>query len=87
VLAGLITRLSVAPANAHELSVLPELHQSTRGFAMGDRNYWSAQATEELAKTMGVELLAPYRTKKGDPAPQRSAHLSRLRYHIDTVFS
>ena len=27
---GLITRLSVAPANAHELSVLPELLESTR---------------------------------------------------------
>ncbi len=35
----------------------------------------------------GVELLAPYRSKKRDPAPERSAFLSRLRYRIDTVFS
>ena len=86
-LAWVITRVSVAPANAHELSVLPELLESTGGFAVGDRNYWSPQMREELAKSMGVEFLAPYRTKKGDPAPQRSALLSRLRYRIDTVFS
>ncbi len=85
---GLITRLSVAPANAHELSVLPELVESTgRGLAVGDRNYWSPDTKEELAATEGVELLAPYRTKKHDPHPQRSAYLSRLRYRIDTVFS
>ena len=84
---GVITRVWVAPANAHELSVLPELLESTRGFAVGDRNYWSPRTKEELAKSMGVELLAPYRTKKGDPATQRSALLSRLRYRIDTVFS
>ena len=36
---------------------------------------------------MGVALLAPYRTKTRDRAPQRSALLSRLRYRIDTVFS
>jgi hypothetical protein len=37
---------------------------------------------------MGVELLAPYRTKKRDPAPERSAiFLSRLRYRIDTASS
>jgi hypothetical protein len=85
--AGVITRLSVAPANAHELSVLPELLESTRGFAVGDRNYWSPQTREELERSMGVALLAPYRTKKRDPGPQRSALLSRLRYRIDTVFS
>src|SRR5215218_10588757 len=63
---GLITRISVAPANAHELCVLPELLQSTRGFALGDRNYWSPETREELAKSMGVELLAPY------PAPRKA---------------
>ncbi len=36
---------------------------------------------------MGIELLAPYSSKKRDPAPRKSAHLSRLRYRIDTVFS
>lgn len=36
---------------------------------------------------MGVELLAPYSSKKLDPNPKRSALLSRLRCRIDTVFS
>ncbi len=84
---GVITGFSVAPADAHELSVVPELVESTRGVAVGDRNYWSPEAEEEVARSMGVELRAPYRSKKRDPAPHRSAYLSRLRYRIDTVFS
>lgn len=36
---GLITRISVAPANAHELSVLPEIAEGTSGVLVGDRNY------------------------------------------------
>ncbi len=84
---GVISGFSVAPANAHDLSVVPELVESTRGVAVGDRNYWSPKMKEQLALGMGVELLVPYRSKKRDPAPRRSAFLSRLRYRIDTVFS
>jgi hypothetical protein len=83
---GVITRFSVAPANAHELSVVPELVEFTPGIVVGDRNYHSPKTTEELA-TIGVELIAPYQHKSADPHPQRSAFLSRLRYRIDTVFS
>ncbi len=83
---GVITRLSVAPANSHELSVLPELAECTSGLIVGDRNYHSPNTKEELAD-MGIELLAPYSSKKRDPNPKRSAFLSRLRYRIDTVFS
>jgi hypothetical protein len=83
---GVITRLSVAPANAHELSVLPELVELTSGIVVGDRNYHSPKTREELAG-MGVELLAPYSSKKRDPTPKKSALLSGLRYRIDTVFS
>ena len=83
---GLISRISVAPANAHELSVVPEIVEGTSGLIVGDRNYHSPKTTEELAE-MGIELLAPYSSKKRDPAPQRSALLSRFRYRIDTVFS
>jgi hypothetical protein len=81
-----ITRLSVAPANAHELCVLPELAEGTSGLIVGDRNYHSPKTRQELAG-IGVELLAPYSFKKRDPAPKKSAFLSRLRYRIDTVFS
>ncbi len=83
---GVITRFSVAPANAHELSVVPELAEGTSGLLVGDRNYHSPKTGEELRR-MGVELLAPYSSKKRDPAPTKSAFLSRLRYRIDTVFS
>jgi hypothetical protein len=83
---GLITRFSVAPADAHELSVVPELVERTGGVVVGDRNYWSPPVREELAGR-DIELVASYRTKKHDPNPKRSAYLSRLRYRIDTVFS
>ena len=83
---GVITRLSVAPANAHELSVLAEIAEGTSGLIVGDRNYHSPKTGRELAG-MGVELLAPYSSKKRDPTPKWSAFLSRLRYRIDTVFS
>jgi hypothetical protein len=83
---GVITRFSVAPANAHELSVLPEISEFSSGLIVGDRNYHSPKTGQELA-SMGVELLAPYSSKKRDPHPKRSAFLSRLRYRIDTVFS
>jgi hypothetical protein len=83
---GVITRFSVAPANAHELSIVPELTEGTSGLIIGDRNYHSPKTTEHLA-SMGVELLAPYSSKEFDPNPRRSAFLSRLRYRVDTVFS
>lgn len=83
---GVITRFSVAPANAHELSVIPELAEGTSGLLVGDRNYHSPKTGEELRR-MGVELLVPYSSKKRDPAPTKSAFLSRFRYRIDTVFS
>src|SRR5215218_8122832 len=83
---GLITRFSVAPANAHELSVVAELFEGTSGLLVGDRNYHSPKTKEELA-TIGVDLVAPYQHKSADPHPQASAFLSRLRYRIDTVFS
>ncbi len=83
---GVITRISVAPANAHELSVLPEIVEGTSGLIIGDRNYHSPKTGQELAG-IGVELLAPYSSKKRDPTPKKSAFLGRLRYRIDTVFS
>ncbi len=84
---GVIMRFSIAPANVHELAIVPELVEgSSSGIIIGDRNYHSPKTREELWR-MGIELLAPYSSKKSDPTPQRSALLSRLRYRIDTVFS
>jgi hypothetical protein len=67
--------------------VLPEIVEGTRGVVIGDRNYHSPRTKEGLLEAMGVELLAPFSSKKRDPNPKRSAFLSRLRYRIDTVFS
>ncbi len=83
---GVITCFSVAPANAHELSVLPEIAEFSSGLIVADRNYHSPKIRKVLAG-IGVELVAPYSSKKRDPTPQKSALLSRLRYRIDTVFS
>jgi len=60
---GVISRISVAPANAHELRVLPELVEGTSGLLVADRNYHSPKTKEELA-AMGIELLASYSSKK-----------------------
>jgi hypothetical protein len=84
---GVVTRFCVAPANVHELSVVPELARATEGTLIGDRNYWSAPLKDELGRR-GVELAAPYQHKKSDPDPTKSTALSRVRYRIvDTVFS
>lgn len=82
---GVITRFCLAPANVHELAVVPALAEQTTGTLVGDRNYWSPSTTAE-GQRQGVELLAPYRSAKRDPHPRWSARLSRVRYRIDTVF-
>jgi hypothetical protein len=74
---GVITHCCGAPANVHELSVIPAL--------VGDRTYWSP-ATTAAWQLHDVELLAPYRSAKRDPHPRWSALLSRMHYRIDTVF-
>jgi Transposase DDE domain len=82
---GLISRFVLAPANAHELAAVPALTEHTAGLVLGDRNYHGPPVAEELARR-GLALLAPFRWAKRDPAPRRSALLSRFRYRIDTVF-
>ncbi len=82
---GMSTCFSVAPANAQELTVVPELAAGSHGWLLGDRNYWSPRLRAELAPK-GIELLAPYRSAKRDPWPRWSRQLSRIRYRIDTVF-
>ena len=82
---GVITRFTVAPANVHELDVVPQLVVGAPGTLAGDRNYWSPRLTEELLQE-GVTLLAPFGSRKRDPGPRRSRILSCLRYRIDTVF-
>ncbi len=47
---------------------------ATSGLIFGERNYHSPKTREELAG-MGVELVAPYSSKKLDPSPKKSALL------------
>lgn len=46
---GLITRFSIAPANAHDLALVPELTAGSQGIVLRARNYWSPALTQELA--------------------------------------
>ncbi|CAN5797255.1 hypothetical protein BH20CHL2_BH20CHL2_08740 [soil metagenome] len=82
---GVIATLSLAPANAADVAVLPELVEGASGFAIGDRNYWSPDLINDL-RTYGLALLAPFKSAKRDPEPRRSRYLSRIRYRIETTF-
>lgn len=81
----MIATLSLAPANAADVAVLPEIVEGTSGFAVGDRNFWSPDLIDDL-RTHGLALLAPFRSAKRDPDPRRSRYLSRIRYRIETTF-
>lgn len=83
---GVVTRLSVAPAGAADLTVLEELTDETTGVCLADRAYWAPELAEWL-RGRGVEMLVPFKKRASDPAPERSRHITRIRYRIETVFS
>ncbi len=82
---GVVVGFSLAPADAHELSVAEGLLEGAKGWALGDRNYWSPNLTGRLNE-QGLDLLAPYKSKKGEkrPWPRSLVHKRR---RIETVFS
>ena len=45
------------------------------------------QWNTNISKRLKIDLLAPFKIAKHDPAPKTSAFLSRFRYRIETVFS
>ena len=53
---------------------------------MGDRNYWSPRLFEQFSEEQGLELLAPYKSKKGEKEPW-PRWLVQKRRRIETVFS
>jgi hypothetical protein len=57
---GVITTATLAPADAADLALAPELLAGQRGWALGDGAYWSPRLREDLA-TQGLALLAPPR--------------------------
>ena len=84
--AGVIQAYELAPANAADAAVLPELAPPPGTTGIGDRNYWSPPLAAALAAA-GVRLLAPYQTRRYDPDPGRSRRLSGPRWRIETVNS
>jgi len=83
---GVITAVSVAPANVHDRDLVPELVEGMHGWVLGDRNYWDPKLSAELAPA-GIALLAPFKKRASDPAPRRSRAITRKRWRIETVAS
>lgn len=83
---GVVAALTVAPANVHDLELVPELVEGTTGQVIGDRNYWDPHLTAELAPA-GIALRAPFNKRASDPDPAGSRVLTRLRWRIETVAS
>jgi hypothetical protein len=83
---GVVTRLSLAPAGAADLTLLEELTDETTGVCLGDRAYWHPGLHERL-RGQGVEMLVPFKKAAFDPTPARSRRISSIRYRIETVFS
>ena len=82
---GVITAFDLAPANASDLAVAPLLLEETRGFALGDRGYWSPRLRGELLRH-GVSLIAPFQTAKYDKTPW-PRWLVQKRRRIETVLA
>lgn len=80
---GVITDIDLAPAHVHELPVAEQFLSHLRGWALGDRNYWSPKLTAKLAEHQ-LHLLAPYKSKKREKAPWPT-WLKHKRYRIETV--
>ena len=81
---GVLTAVSIAPANVHDRDLVPELVEGTTGQVIGDRNYWDPRLTAELAAA-GIGLLAPFKKRATDPDPIGSTRLTRVRWRIETV--
>jgi hypothetical protein len=81
---GIIQAAALAPANAAETEVLWELTPPVGSVGIGDRGYWSPSLMGALAQE-GIVLLAPYKSKRLEPQPERSRVLRGLHWLIETV--
>ncbi len=82
---GVISGISLAPANVHDLEVAKEVLEGTKGWVLADRNYWDPDLMSEL-QTHGIWLLAPFK-KAGLEKQPWPRWLKHMRYRIETVFS
>jgi hypothetical protein len=83
---GLVTAITVAPANVADQALLPELVEGLTGVVVADRQYWNPALREELGRE-GVWIEAPFRKRSSDPTPQRSRVLNHIRRRIETTAS
>lgn len=83
---GVVTAITVAPANVHDKELVPELVEGAMGAVIGDRNYWVPKLTAELAPA-GIRLLAPFKKRASDPDPEGSTRWTRVRWRIETLAS
>lgn len=80
---GVIVGFELAPANVHELTVAEPLLDGLRGWALGDRNYWSPKLRERL-RQHGLHLLAPFSSHSKEKK-RWPTWLKHKRYRIETV--
>jgi hypothetical protein len=80
---GVIVAFDLAPANASDLAVAPLLLAGARGWALGDRAYWSPRLRLELLRE-GVSLVAPFQTAKYEKVPWPRWLVQRRR-RVETV--
>ncbi len=81
---GIIEAAVLAPANVPETDVVWELAPPAGSVGIGDRNYWSPALMADLAQH-GICLLAPFKSRRRDPQPQRSRQLIAWHRLIETV--
>jgi hypothetical protein len=82
---GLIAGLALAPANSADLALAPEVLAGAHGYALGDRAYWSPELRERL-RTAGVQLIAPFQTRKYEKTPW-PRWLVNTRRRVETVLA
>ena len=81
---GPVAQAELTPADVSDPAAAAALVPPGGGVGIGDRNYWGPDRQAELARA-GLLLLAPYKNKRKDPAPERSKLLTRFRRTIETV--
>lgn len=85
---GMIQAFELAPANVHDIRMLPELTEGDSGMLLADRAYLSQPLKTELLAKQGLELSIP--TKYGEPtmlSPKQLGKRKRLRRSVETVGS
>ena len=85
---GMIQAFELAPANVHDIRMLPELTRSDSGMLIADRAYLSGPVKQQLLEQQELELSIP--TKYGEPTHLNREELGkrkRLRRSIETVGS